>query len=117
MRYTTLKAALLSGLILFSATTMADTTCRASTAAQAGSKVGYERARKAASAWAERENSVSSSLQSCLSRIKKLTVSLPQFPSLADILSQLENEICSAVVDKVNDNLPSNIDPWDDFTS
>ncbi|MDW9200238.1 hypothetical protein SE959_26045 [Escherichia coli] len=35
----------------------------------------------------------------------------PQFPSLDDILSQLENQVCDAVVDKVNEKLPGNIDP------
>ena len=88
------------GLILISSTASA-ATCRAGSAAQAGSNTGYERARAAADAWSQRENDVSSSLQSCLSRIKKISINLPQFPSLDDILSQLENQVCDAVVDKV----------------
>ena len=89
------------GLILISSTASA-ATCRAGSAAQAGSNTGYERARAA-------------SLQSCLSRIKKISITLPQFPSLDDILSQLENQVCDAVVDKVNEKLPGNIDPWKDY--
>ncbi len=62
--------AVVSGLILISSSAGA-ATCRAGNAAQAGSDTGYERARAAADAWSQRENDVSSSLQSCLSRIKK----------------------------------------------
>ncbi|ENM4394633.1 conjugal transfer protein [Salmonella enterica] len=105
--------AVVSGLILISSSVGA-ATCRAGNAAQAGSDTGYERARAAADAWSQRESDVSSSLQSCLSRIKKISVNIPQFPSLDDILSQLENQVCDAVVDKVNEKLPGNIDPWKD---
>lgn len=89
--------------------------CRAATAARAGSEAGYERARTAAQAWSARENDVASSLQSCLSRIKKTTLTLPQFPNLNDLLEKLGNEVCDAVVDKVNDKLPGNIDPWKNY--
>ncbi|MEQ9971327.1 conjugal transfer protein [Pectobacterium carotovorum] len=117
MRYITLKAGLLFGFVLFSAASIAETTCRAGSAAQAGSQAGYERSRAAATAWSQRESNVSSSLQSCLSRIKKITVTVPEFPNLSDLLSQLENEICDAAVDKVNQNIPSNIDPWKDYSN
>lgn len=116
MRYQMLKAGLLSGFIVFSAVTSA-ATCRSGSAAEKGSQAGYERARTAATSWSERENNVSSSLQSCLSRIKKITVAVPEFPSLESIISQLENEICDAAVDKVNDQIPGNIDPWKNFSS
>lgn len=89
--------------------------CRAATAARTGSQAGYERARTAARAWSERENDVASSLQSCLSRIKKVTLTLPQFPNLSELLSQLENEVCNAVVERVNDKLPGNINPWKNY--
>ncbi len=46
------------GLILISSTASA-ATCRAGSAAQAGSNTGYERARAAADAWSQRENDVS----------------------------------------------------------
>lgn len=117
MRYTMLKAGLLSGFVLFSAATTAATTCRAGSAAQAGSQAGYERARTAATAWSQRENNVSSSLQSCLSRIKKIRVFVPEFPTLDDVLSQLENEICNAALEKVNEQIPGNIDPWKNYNS
>ncbi|WP_063946786.1 hypothetical protein, partial [Enterobacter hormaechei] len=81
MRYHMLKAGLLSGFMLFSAAAAA-ATCRAGSAAEAGSQAGYERARAAATAWEQRESNVSSSLQSCLSRIKNVKVTLPQFPGL-----------------------------------
>ncbi|ELQ6864013.1 conjugal transfer protein [Salmonella enterica] len=109
-------AAALCGLILIPVSVGA-ATCRAGSAAQAGSDAGYERARTAADAWSQRENDVSSSLQSCLSRIKKISLNIPQFPSLDSLLSQLENQVCDAAVDKVNDRLPGNIDPWKNYGS
>ena len=66
-------------------------------------------------AWSQRENDVASSLQSCLSRIKDISITLPQFPSLDKLLRDLENQVCDAVVDRVNDHLPGNIDPWKDY--
>lgn len=116
MNMRNIPAVLLCGLILIPAYAGA-ATCRAGSAAQTGSDAGYERARAAADAWSQRENDVSSSLQSCLSRIKKISLNIPQFPSLDSILSQLENQVCDAVVDKVNDRLPGNIDPWKNYGS
>lgn len=117
MRYNMLKAGVVSGFMLFSAASMAATTCRSGSAAQAGSQAGYERARTAATAWSQRENSVSSSLQSCLSSIKGLAITIPEFPNLGDALSKLENDVCKAAVDKVNDQIPGNIDPWQNYSS
>lgn len=116
MRYHMLKAGFLSGFMLFSAAAAA-ATCRAGSAAEAGSQAGYERARAAATAWEQRESNVSSSLQSCLSRIKNVKVTLPQFPGLDEIISQLENKVCEAALDKVNEQIPDNIDPWKNFNS
>ena len=90
-------------------------TCRAATAATAGRDAGYEQARKAADAWADREGQASDILQDCLSGIRDITVTLPSFPSLSDLLSQAINKVCRAAVYKVNDTLPSNIDPWKDL--
>ncbi|EFI9453238.1 TPA: conjugal transfer protein, partial [Escherichia coli] len=50
-----------------------------------------------------------------LSRIKDVSITLPQFPSLDKILRDLENQVCDAVVDRVNEHLPGNIDPWKDY--
>lgn len=116
MRYQMLKAGLLSGFMLLSTAATA-ATCRAGSAAEAGSQAGYERARAAATAWEQRESNVSSSLQSCLSRIKKIKVSVPQFPGLEEVLSQMENEICRAALDKVNEQIPDTIDPWKNYNS
>ena len=81
-------------------------TCRAGAAAEAGSRAAWERARTASQAWSQ---------QSCLSRIKDISITLPQFPSLDKLLRDLENQVCDAVVDRVNDHLPGNIDPWKDY--
>lgn len=89
--------------------------CRSGDAAQTGSTAGYEQARKADEAWAERERTVSDQLQSCLSRIRSTSISLPSFPSLQDILNQVTDKICQAAVDKINDQIPSSIDPWQQY--
>jgi TraL protein len=89
--------------------------CRSGDAAQAGSTAGYEQARKADEAWAERERTVSDQLQSCLSRIRTTSVSLPSFPSLQDILNQVTERVCQAAVDKINSHIPSSIDPWQQY--
>jgi len=86
--------------------------CRSGEAAQAGSKAGYDQARRADEAWAERERIISERLQSCLSRIRKTRVMLPSFPSLQDVLDQVAEEICKVVVKEINDQLPTSIDPW-----
>jgi len=89
--------------------------CRSGEAAQAGSAAGYEQARKADEAWAERERNVSDQLQNCISRIRTTSISLPSFPSLQDILSQVTEQICQAAVDKINSQIPSSIDPWQQY--
>lgn len=89
--------------------------CRSGEAAQAGSDAGYEQARKADEAWAERERTVSDQLQDCLARIRTTSISLPTFPSLQDILNQVAEKICQTAVDKINSHIPSNIDPWQQY--
>ncbi|TES72597.1 MULTISPECIES: conjugal transfer protein [Pseudomonas syringae group] len=89
--------------------------CRSGDAAQAGSAAGYEQSRKADEAWAERERTVSDQLQNCLSRIRTTSVSLPSFPSLQDVLDQVTERVCQAAVDKINSQIPSSIDPWQQY--
>lgn len=86
--------------------------CRAGQAAQAGSQAGYEVAKRAAEAWAERERTVSDQLQECLSRIRMTQITLPQFPSISVILDKIVEKICQAAVDKINSSIPADIDPW-----
>lgn len=86
--------------------------CRSGEAAQAGSKAGYEQARKADEGWAERERIVSERLQNCLSRIRTTSVSLPSFPSLQEILNQVAEKVCQTAVDEINSHIPSSVDPW-----
>lgn len=86
--------------------------CRSGQAASTGSQVGYERSQQAAQVWAERERTVSDGLQACLSRIRTTSISLPNFPDLQGILSKLAEQICQAAVDKINSEIPSTVDPW-----
>lgn len=90
--------------------------CRAGTAAQAGSQTGYNRAKEAADAWSQRQNNVSASLGDCLGNIST-TITAPTFPNLADALNQIGQKICAAARDKINDYVPPTIDPWGDLPS
>ncbi len=89
--------------------------CRAGQAAQAGSEAGYEKAKRAADAWGERERTMSDQLQECLSRIRTTSISMPDFPSLQDIMNQVSEKVCQAALDKINSNIPSTIDPWQQY--
>lgn len=90
--------------------------CRAGTAAHLGSEAGYNRAKAAAEAWSQRQNNVSASLGDCLGNIST-TITAPTFPNLADIMNQIGQKICKAARDKINDYVPSTIDPWGDLPS
>ena len=61
------------------------------------------------------ESDVSDSLQSCLDKIRTLSITMPNFSSLSSILNGYADEICT-VVSKVNSYIPSSIDPWDELT-
>lgn len=91
--------------------------CRSGQAAQTGSTAGYAQAKQASDAWATRERTVSDQLQSCLSRIRTTSISLPSFPSLQDLMNQLADKVCQAAVDKINSQIPSSIDPWQQYQS
>jgi len=88
--------------------------CRAATAAQAGSEAGYNRAKSAAEAWSQRENTISASMGDCLGDIST-TITSPVFPSLSDLLNQTGQKICKAARDQISDYVPSTIDPWGDL--
>ena len=90
--------------------------CRSGQAAQAGSEAGYERAQKAAEAWAERERTVSDQFQDCLSRIRSTSITLPTFPSLQGLLDKVVDKVCQTAVNKVNSSIPSSMDPWQELT-
>lgn len=91
-------------------------TCRAASAAQIGAQNGYERDRKAAEAWSQRENQVSSGLQQCLGDIST-AITVPTFPDLSGILNGIKDKICRAAHDKIQEYIPSQIDPWGDLSS
>ena len=90
-------------------------TCRAGSAAQAGSEAGYNAAKKASDAWSERESQTSDQLQNCLSGIRDISISLPNLPSLQDIINKASEKVCGALTDKINSNLPTSIDPWQSY--
>lgn len=90
--------------------------CRAGAAAEIGSQAGYNKAKEAAEAWAKRQNTISASLGDCLGTIST-TITAPTFPNLSDVLNQIGQKVCEAARDKINDYVPSTIDPWGDLTN
>lgn len=114
MKKHTLTAALAAVLFCVPLTGIS-ATCRAGSAAQTGSDAGYNAAKKASDAWSARESQTSDQLQNCLSGIRNISISLPNLPSLQDIMNQASEKVCSAMTDKINSNLPDNIDPWQSF--
>ncbi|MGP2715915.1 hypothetical protein ACTVKN_21790 [Serratia marcescens] len=90
--------------------------CRAVSAAQVGAQAGYERDRKAAEAWSQRENQVSGGLQQCLGSIST-AITVPTFGDLSGILNGIKDKVCRAVRDKIQSYIPSKIDPWGDLSS
>ncbi|MGR7464137.1 hypothetical protein ACU60T_23495 [Klebsiella aerogenes] len=88
--------------------------CRAATAADAGSQAGYDTAKKAADAWAQNEDQVAKSLGECLGDIST-QILMPQFPSLTSVLGQIEKEVCRAAQSEINQYVPSTINPWENM--
>lgn len=97
----------------------ADAACRSGTAAKTGASAGYSVAKAAAESWANYEGDYSSAMQECLSKIRDLSLSVNLSGSLATLIKQLENKVCSAVVDEANSYIPSsvNLDPWSTISS
>lgn len=111
----TSATALVAVFLCCTAFTAGAATCRAGTAAQTGSEAGYNAAKKANDAWAARESQTSEQLQKCLSGIRNISISLPNLPSLQDIMNQASEKVCGALTDKINSNLPTSLDPWQSY--
>ncbi|WP_099289594.1 conjugal transfer protein [Erwinia amylovora] len=109
------QTALVAVFFCFTSLSAGAATCRAGSAAQTGSEAGYNAAKKASDAWSERESQTSDQLQNCLSGIRDISISLPNLPSLQDIMNQASEKVCSAMTDKINSYLPDNIDPWQSY--
>ena len=88
--------------------------CSAYNAAKAGSDAGYNAAQKAADSWAQREQDTTDALSNCLGDIST-TIVMPTFPDLSGILNKIEQKVCSAAQDAIDDYIPDTIDPWEDL--
>lgn len=86
-------------------------TCRAAVAATAGGQAGYDKDKKASDAWSQRENQVSSGFEQCLGDLSTM-ITVPMFPDLSQIFNKITQEVCNAARDKVQQYIPSEIDPW-----
>ncbi len=92
-------------------------TCRSGEAATTGSQAGYEQAKRATDAWAERERMASEWLQQCLSRLGSSSAGTQSFPSLQGLLDKISDKICQAAVDKIKKLRPESKDPWESYQS
>lgn len=92
-------------------------TCRAGTAAEAGSEAGYAQNKKAADAWYSHESTASGTLQDCIDKMRSLSLTMPSFQSLSGSLNMYAEKLCSTAVSNVNSYIPSNINPWDSLTN
>lgn len=90
--------------------------CRAGTAASAGSQAGYNTAKEAADSWAQREQQTTDALSECLGDIST-TIVMPTFPNLSQILNQIEQKVCSAAQSEIDEYIPDTIDPWSDINT
>lgn len=88
--------------------------CSAYNAAKAGSDAGYNEAKQAADSWAQREQDTTDALSNCLGDIST-TIVMPTFPDLSGILDKIEQKVCSAAQDAIDDYIPDTIDPWEDL--
>ena len=108
-----LPALLLGGLLISMGAQAAS--CRAYSAADIGSQAGYDQAKKAADAWAQRETRTSNTLQQCLGDISTM-ITVPVFPSLTKILQGIEQKVCTAGRQQIEGLIPDDIDPWNDLS-
>jgi TraL protein len=109
-----LKAGLLSGFMLFAAAAAA--TCRAGSA--------LKRVARLVMSEPGRPQQPGTARKQCLILPAVLSVLYQErqgdpaaIPGLDEIISQLENKVCEAALDKVNEQIPDNIDPWKNFNS
>ncbi|ROC77510.1 hypothetical protein C4Z25_014955 [Enterobacter hormaechei subsp. steigerwaltii] len=107
---------LAAGLTVFSASSLAaNQTCEAGRIAQAGADAAYKQEVERANNAAQSETSTADSLGQCLGSMS-VSLKLPQFPSIGDIIEKVKNETCSVIRSKVNEKWGSlgstTLDPW-----
>lgn len=115
------KALLLTaGLSCFSVNAWAAGTCEAARIAQAGADAAYKQEVERINNAAKSESSTSDSLGQCLGSLS-VSLKIPQFPSIGDIIDKVVSETCSAVKSKINDKWGSvtntTLDPWSAISS
>lgn len=80
----------------------ATSACPAETAARIGGQQGYARDKLAAIEIEKRESASSETLGKCIGGITSV-VTVPAFPSLADILTRAGDKICRVATDKLRE--------------
>lgn len=89
--------------------------CRVSAKVKESSEIAYKESVKAADTWETLESEASTRLQTCLSGIKSINITIPNFISLSAILDKIADQICRKATEKINDLYPSTINPWEDI--
>ncbi|WP_077717854.1 conjugal transfer protein, partial [Escherichia coli] len=82
---------------------------------EAVSREASVRAGAAMQAWSQRWNDVCCCLEARRMRIKDVRITRPQFSGVDKLRRERGDQVCDAVVDRVNDHVPGDMEPWKDY--
>lgn len=95
-------------------------TCAAYELAKAGADAAYKQEVERINNAAKSESSTSDSLGQCLGSLS-VSLKIPQFPSISDIIDKVKDEVCNTVKSKINEKWGSltntTLDPWSTISS
>jgi len=112
---------LAAGVGFFSVNTLAATqTCAAYDLAKAGADAAYKQEVERINNAAKSESSTSDSLGQCLGSMS-VSLKIPQFPSIGDIIDKVKEQVCNTVKSTINEKWGSlsntTLDPWSTISS
>ncbi|EBH4522144.1 TPA: hypothetical protein N2Y67_005372 [Escherichia coli] len=95
-------------------------TCAAYELAKAGADAAYKQEVERINNAAKSESSTSDSLGQCLGSLS-VSLKIPQFPTISDIIDKVKDEVCNTVKSKINEKWGSltntTLDPWSTISS
>lgn len=95
-------------------------TCAAYELAKAGADAAYKQEVERINNAAKSESSTSDSLGQCLGSLS-VSLKIPPFPSISDIIDKVKDEVCNTVKSKINEKWGSltntTLDPWSTISS
>lgn len=97
------RIAMLAILLLIAGASQASG-CRSGDAAQRGAQAGYDQDTQAATSTVQKERQASDILNKCVGSITAV-ITVPQFPSMAQIFEQIKNKVCATIRDQINQSI------------